>query len=118
LAASSSKSAKESNALVRKTGAGAHRAAESVAAVTAEMDRIEQAARQSNDLLSRIAAAIEEQGATLSNIGEHASHLSGIAQSNAAATEELAASASELANIAEAAYAEVDRFKLPERQGA
>ncbi|MBY6275967.1 hypothetical protein, partial [Symbiobacterium thermophilum] len=45
-------------------------------------------------------------------IGEHARRLSSIAESNAAATEELAASASELAGIAEAASAEVGRFRL------
>lgn len=113
LAANSSKSAKEIDELVRHAVEEARRAAESVAEVTTEMDRIEVAARESNDLLSRIAAAIEEQGAALSTIGDHAHHLTGIAQSNAAATEELAASASELASIAEATYAEVDRFRIP-----
>jgi len=118
LAANSSKSAKEINALVQRAVEEARRAAESVAAVSAEMDRIEQAARESNDLLARIAAAIEEQGATLSQIGSHADHLTSIAQSNAAATEELAASASELAGIAEATYAEIGRFRLPDRSQA
>lgn len=116
LAASSSKSAKEINVLVKRAVEEARRAAESVAAVSTEMDRIEQAARESHGLLARIAAAIEEQGATMSEIGDHADRLTAIAQSNAAATEELAASASELAGIAEATFAEVDRFRL--REGA
>ncbi|MFB5084080.1 methyl-accepting chemotaxis protein [Symbiobacterium thermophilum] len=112
LAASSGKSAKEIHLLVQQAVEEARRAAESVAAVSGEMDRIEQAALESHELLSRIAAAIEEQGATMQQIGEHARRLSSIAESNAAATEELAASASELAGIAEAASAEVGRFRL------
>ncbi len=112
LAANSSKSAQEINVLVQQAVEEAQRAAESVAAVSGEMDRIEQAARESHELLARIAAAIEEQGATMQQIGEHARHLSSIAENNAAATEELAASASELAGIAEAASAEVARFRL------
>jgi len=75
------------------------------------MDRIEGAARESAELLSRITAAMEEQRATLAGIGEHAQSLSLIAQSNAAATEELAASASELARIADATYREADQFR-------
>jgi len=118
LASTSSKSAKEINSLVKEAVEEARRAAESVAAVSAEMDRIEQAARDSHGLLERIAAAIEEQGATISEIGDHADRLTEIAQSNAAATEELAASASELAGIAEAAFAEVDRFRLLDGAGA
>nr|PZN71351.1 MAG: hypothetical protein DIU55_09145 [Bacillota bacterium] len=112
LAANSSKSAKEINALVQQAVEEARRAAESVAAVSGEMDRIEQAARESHELLSRIAAAIEEQGAVMQQIGQHARRLSNIAESNAAATEQLAASASELAAVAEAASAEVGRFRL------
>lgn len=112
LADNSSKSAREIDLLVKQAVEEAQRAAESVAAVSSEMDRIEQAARESHELLARIAAAIEEQGATMQQIGEHARRLSSIAESNAAATEELAASASELAGIAEAASAEVSRFRL------
>lgn len=112
LADNSSKSAREIDLLVKQAVEEAQRAAESVAAVSSEMDRIEQAARESHELLARIAAAIEEQGATMQHIGEHARRLSSIAESNAAATEELAASASELAGIAEAASAEVSRFRL------
>jgi len=115
LAKNSSQSAREIHVLVKQAVEEAQRAAESVAAVSTEMDRIEQAAMESHDLLSRIAAAIEEQGATMQQIGEHARHLSQIAESNAAATEELAASASELAGIAEAVSSEVSRFRLQTR---
>lgn len=117
LADNSSKSAREIDLLVKQAVEEAQRAAESVAAVSSEMDRIEQAARESHELLARIAAAIEEQGATMQQIGEHARRLSSIAESNAAATEELAASASELAGIAEAASAEVSRFRLLPQAG-
>ncbi|HEY3366715.1 MAG TPA: methyl-accepting chemotaxis protein [Symbiobacteriaceae bacterium] len=111
LAASSAKSAQEITGLVRQAVTEAHRAAESVTEVSADMDRIELAARESSDLLGRAAAAMEQQHATLAAIGDHAYNLSLIAQSNAASTEQLAASATELARIAEATRREADRFR-------
>jgi len=112
LAASAGQSAKEVTTLVRQAVEEARRAAASVAEVSSDMDQIEQAAHVSNDLMSHVAAAMEQQRATLHSIGEHALRLSEIAQGNAAASEELTASASELASIADASYREVDRFRI------
>ncbi|HYF77709.1 MAG TPA: methyl-accepting chemotaxis protein [Symbiobacteriaceae bacterium] len=111
LAVGSAKSAQEIAQLVRKAVEETGLATESVTAVSADMDRIEATARESSELLSRIAASMEEQRATLADIGENAHNLSLIAQSNAASTEELAASASELARLADATYREADHFK-------
>lgn len=111
LAVSAGKSAQEIAGLIRKAVAEARLAAESVAEVSADMDRIEVGARESNDLLDRIAAALEQQRSTLTLIAGHARELTTIAQSNAAATEELAASSSELARIAGATYQEADKFR-------
>ncbi|HWI65383.1 MAG TPA: methyl-accepting chemotaxis protein [Symbiobacteriaceae bacterium] len=111
LAASVGQSAREITGLVKQGVAEARRAAESVGEVSADMDRIEASARESSELLSRITAAMEQQHRTLAAIGEHAANLSFIAQSNAAATEEVTASASELAAAADATYREVNKFR-------
>jgi methyl-accepting chemotaxis protein len=111
LATSAGQSAQEIAALVRDAVTEAHRAAESVGEVSADMDRIEAAARESSDLLGRITGAMQQQQLTLAAIGEHAGSLSMIAQANAAATEELTASASELAGIADATYKEANKFR-------
>ena len=111
LAVSAGASAKEIAALVRQAVTEANRAVHSVSEVSADMDRIEVAARESSDLLTRIAAAMEQQRGALATVGGYARDLSLIAQSNAAATEELAASATELARSAEATHREVDKFR-------
>ncbi len=111
LAASAGKSAKEIAELVRQAVTQAHLAGENVTEVSSDMDRIEAVARESSDLLSRITAAMEQQRSTLANIGDHAVHLSEIAQSNGAATEQLAATATELSRIADATYRTAERFQ-------
>jgi len=111
LAVSASQSAQEIASLVQQAVVEARRAAESVGEVSADMNRIETAARESSELLNRITSAMTQQHTTLAAIGQHALSLSMIAQSNAAATEELTASASELARIAEATYREANKFR-------
>ncbi|HYG56941.1 MAG TPA: methyl-accepting chemotaxis protein [Symbiobacteriaceae bacterium] len=114
LAVNAAQSTKEITGLVQQAVAEARRAMASVQEVSSDMDRIEQAAHESHDLLGEIAAAMEQQRGTLASIGDHSHSLSMIAQSNAAATEQLAASASELVRIAEATYHEVDKFRTGE----
>ncbi len=111
LAASAGMSAKEIAVLVQKAVDDARQAAESVGELSADMDRIETAARESSLLLTRTAAAMEQQRATLVAIGAHARDLSMIAQGNAASTEQLSASASEMARVAEATYRQTERFR-------
>lgn len=111
LAASTGKSAQEIAGLVQQAAAEVDHAVEQVAAVSTDMDRIEAAARASSDLLTRTAAVMEQQRSTLAAINGHGSHLSQIGQSNAAATEELTAAASELARIAAATYQQADKFR-------
>jgi PAS domain S-box-containing protein len=111
LAIGAGTSAKEIGTLIQRAVAEAERAVHSVSEVSADMDRIEAAAQESSDLLTRIAAAMEQQRATVETFGDHAKELSVIAQSNAAATEELAASATELARSADATHREVNKFR-------
>lgn len=111
LAASTGRSAQEIAGLVQQAAAEVDHAVEQVAAVSIDMDRIEEAARASSDLLTRTAGVMDQQRSTLAAINGHGSHLSQIGQSNAAATEELTAAASELARIAAATYQQADRFR-------
>lgn len=111
LAASTGRSAQEIAGLVQKAVTEVHHAVDQVSAVSADMDHIEAAARASSELLNRTAEAMEQQRATLATINDHGSRLSRIGQSNAAATEELTAAASELARIAAATYQEADKFR-------
>lgn len=111
LARSTSQSAQEIATLVREAVAAAQHAVERVSDLSTDMERIEVAAQESSDLMSRTAAAMEQQRATMATINDHGAQLSQIGQSNAAATQELSAASSELARIAAATFHQADQFR-------
>lgn len=62
-------------------------------------------------MLQRIAAALEQQSAAVDQINGSLTNLDQIAQSNALASEEIAATIVELSKIADATRLEVQRFE-------
>jgi methyl-accepting chemotaxis protein len=62
-------------------------------------------------MLHRIATAIEEQSTTVSVISGDVNTLSEIAQSNAASSDQVASSLTRLAQVAEEANRQVERFR-------
>jgi methyl-accepting chemotaxis protein len=110
LAISSAESTKEIAILVKQASIEATRAVETVTGVNEDMDKIEAGAGKTDGMLQRISAAVEEQSSALQEIDANVSHLSHIAGSNAAASDELTATSIELAKIADNNRREVEKF--------
>jgi methyl-accepting chemotaxis protein len=75
------------------------------------MTNIEQGARETDTMLQRIAAALEQQSAAVEEINANLSNVDNIARSNAAASEEITATVIELSKIADATRREVEKFE-------
>ncbi len=112
LAISSAESTKEIAALVKQASTEAKRAVETVAGVNEDMNRIEEGAGKTDGMLQRISAAVEEQSSALQEIDVNVANLSQIASGNANASEELTATAIELAKIADNNRREVETFSF------
>jgi methyl-accepting chemotaxis protein len=79
--------------------------------VNKDMTNIEQGARETDTMLQRIAAALEQQSAAVEEINANLSNVDNIARSNAAASEEITATVIELSKIADATRREVEKFE-------
>ncbi len=111
LALNSAESSQEIALLVRQAVDEAHSAVKAVMDVSKDMASIEQETQVTDEMLRRIAAALEQQSAAVEEINANLSNLDQIAQNNAAASEEIAATVIELSKIAEATRQEVERFE-------
>jgi methyl-accepting chemotaxis protein len=112
LAVSSAESTKEIAILVKQASIEATRAVETVTGVNEDMDKIEAGAGKTDGMLQRISAAVEEQSSALQEIDANVANLSHIAGSNASASDELTATAIELAKIADNNRREVAKFSF------
>ncbi len=112
LATNSAESSQEIARLVQEAVVEAERAVRTVRAVNEGMRQIEQGGRDTDDMLRRIAATLEQQSAAVEEINASLTNLDAIARSNAAASEEMTATAIELSKIADATRREVDRFAI------
>ncbi len=111
LALNSAESSQEIALLVRQAVEEARSAVKAVQEVSQDMNGIEQGTQATDEMLRRIAAALEEQSAAVDQINTNLTNLDHIAQSNASASEEITATVMELTKIAEATRAEVQRFQ-------
>lgn len=112
LAISSAESTKEIAILVKQATFEAQRAVQTVSGVNEDMDKIEAGAGKTDGMLQRIAAAVEEQSSALHEIDANVANLSHIAGNNAAAADELTATALELEKIADNNRREVEKFNF------
>jgi len=76
------------------------------------MSQIEMGSMETDNMLRRIAASLEEQSTAVEQINANLGNMDAIARSNAAASEEITATVMELARIADATRQEVGRFHL------
>jgi len=111
LALNSAESSQEIALLVRQAVEEARSAVKAVQEVSQDMSGIEQGTQATDEMLRRIASALEEQGAAVDQINTNLTNLDRIAQSNASASEEITATVMELSKIAEATRTEVQRFQ-------
>ncbi len=112
LALSSAESSQEIAALVRQAVDEARHAVTTVSEVSQDMGTIEQGAQETDSMLRRIAAALEEQSAAMEEINMNLTNVDSIARSNAAASEQITATIVGLSRIADATRREVERFQV------
>ncbi len=111
LAVNSAESSKEIAQLVQQAVVETARAVAAVDAVSADMNLIEIGSQETDEMLRRISAALEQQSRAVDEINANLTSVDMIARGNASATEEITASVMELSNIAESTRLEVDRFQ-------
>ena len=112
LAVSSAESSKEIAVLVEQAVKEANQAVQAVTAVNEDMSNIERGSQETDQMLQRIAAALEQQSTAMEEINANVASVDRIAQSNAAASEEITATVVELSKIANATRQEVEKFSF------
>jgi methyl-accepting chemotaxis protein len=111
LALNSAESSQEIAMLVKQAVEEANSAVKAVMDVSQDMAGIELETQATDQMLQRIAVALEEQSSAVEQINANLNNLDQIARSNASASEEIAATVMELSKIAEATRVEVQRFE-------
>jgi len=111
LAVNSAESSQEIAVLVKQAVEEANLAVAAVMAVNKDMSNIELGSQETDTMLQRIAAALEQQSAAVEEINANLSNVDQIAQSNAAASEQITATVIELSRIADATRREVQQFQ-------
>jgi methyl-accepting chemotaxis protein len=111
LALNSAESSQEIAALVKKAVEEARSAVTAVMEVSEDMSGIERETQATDQMLQRIATALVQQSSAVEQINVNLNNLDQIARSNAAASEEIAATVIELSKIADATRHEVQRFE-------
>ncbi len=117
LAANSASSTQEIAQLVQQAVHDANKAVETVKEVAQDMVRIENGSIEAEGMMQRISAALEQQSAALDGINGNVANLNQIAQSNAAATEQITATMLDLSRIAKDANAGVSRYQFKQIKG-
>jgi len=112
LAVSSAASSQEIALLVKAASSETAKAVSAVHEVSTDMVQVGEISQTTDSLLQRISASLEEQSSAIDEINSNLSGLDRIANSNAAASEEMTASVMSLSSSAEATRREVARFTL------
>jgi methyl-accepting chemotaxis protein len=112
LAVSSAASSQEIAQLVQAASSETAKAVLAVTEVSQDMAQVGEISKMTDSLLQRISSSLEEQASAIEEINVNLSGLDRIANSNAAASEEMTASVISLSNSADATRREVARFKL------
>lgn len=112
LAANSAESSQEIAQLVQQAVTETAKAVATVKEVSEDMSRIELASRETDQMLQRISAALEQQSSATEEINANVFNLDRIASSNASAAEEITASVMELSKIADGTRRELEKFSM------
>ena len=97
--------------MVKQAVEEARSAVTAVMEVSEDMSGIERETQATDQMLQRIATALVQQSSAVEQINVNLNNLDQIARSNAAASEEIAATVIELSKIADATRHEVQRFE-------
>jgi methyl-accepting chemotaxis protein len=112
LAANSAESSQEIAQLVQQAVTETAKAVMTAKEVSEDMGRIELASQETDQMLQRISAALEQQSSATEEINANVFNLDRIASSNAAAAEEITASVMELSKIADGTRRELEKFSV------
>jgi len=111
LAEDSAQSSAEIQALAKQVESDAARSLDVAEALERAMDEISQRVSESDAMVRSVAAAVEEQRASVARIEVNVGSLREIGQGNATAAEEITATMIELSKLAQRSREQVDRFK-------
>jgi len=111
LAEDAAQSAQEIQALAKQVEGDAARSVEIAERLEHAMDEISHHVSESDQMVRSVAAAVEEQRASVARIEVNVGSLREIGQGNATAAEEITATMIELSKLAQRSREQVDRFK-------
>ena len=111
LAEDSAQSSQEIQALAKQVEADAARSLDVAEALERAMDENSRHVSESDAMVRSVAAAVEEQRASVARIEVNVGSLREIGQGNATAAEEITATMIELSKLAQRSREQVDRFK-------
>lgn len=112
LASHAAASTQEIVQLVQQAVEETNKAVTVVTDFSQDMKQIYNGSSQIEHMMQRIAASLEEQSTALRQVEQNISRLNHIASTNAAASEEITATVSELARTADNTLKELNRFQL------
>jgi|GEM_PF-621253 len=112
LAEHSGNSAQEITALVSEAVREADNAVSTAEDVQEDMETIQKSSGEIDEMLRRVATAMEQQSTSTQEINCNVESMKRVAENNASASEEITATVIEVSRIADSVRAQVDNFKL------
>jgi len=112
LAEHSGNSAQEIAALVNEAVSEANNAVSTAEEVREDMEEIRNSSGKIDEMLRRVATAMEQQSTTTQEINNNVESMKRVAENNASASEEITSTVVEVSRIADSVRAQVDNFKL------
>jgi len=111
LASSAADSTQEISMLIHEATEEAYKAVESVNLISKDMELIQSFIEKNDSMLKQISSLVDHQNASLQQIQVNMKELQGVANNNAAASEEITSTAVDLAKIADVARKELNKFR-------
>lgn len=112
LASSAADSTQEISLLIQEASTEANKAVESVSLISQDMEQIQLFIQENDEILKKISNSIDGQNNSLKRIQENMKELQGVANNNAAASEEITSTAIDLAKISDIARKELNKFRV------
>jgi len=91
---------------------GAELAVQTANRVTVEMTQMATSSHQSQEMLTRIATAVEQQDVSLSEINRNVQYINTAADSNATASQEITSAVASLSRLAEETRHQIEKFRF------
>ncbi len=116
LAEHSANSAQDITALVSDAVREASTAVDTAEEVRGDMEAILKSSGDIDDMLRRVATAMEQQSASTQEINSNVDSMKRVAENNASASEEITATVIEVSRMADSVRSQVDKFQIEEEE--